>query len=223
LLLHQLPMTKAKFLFSLLGLLVATSAAAQCTKDIECKGDRVCDRGVCVAPNATPLLSPKKFEPSKLPEVLPPSAAYPRFEDFQVPKHPGPWVLPKGVRRVSATEWRNEYGKLIDAPRPNFSAKYTIILNSCGTGCRYYTLTDLSTGKELDTLGMFSSAEPAPTTKEGFPYVTDLVGRIGSNMLVAQYQVETATAGTECRERVFVFEHEKLRPVTNTKKGCSSF
>jgi hypothetical protein len=38
---------------------------------------------------------------------------------------------------------------------------------------------------------------------------------------VAQYQIETETVRKECRERVFVFENEKLRPITKTKKYCS--
>ena len=207
---------------ALLSLLSCSAAFAQCTKDTDCKGERVCEKGVCVAPTTTPLHS-KRAEPAKAAEVPQATAEYPKFEDFAAAKHPGPWVLPKGVRRVSANEWRNENGKLIEPPIVNFAGKYTIILNSCGTGCRYYTLTDLSTGRDLTTLSVFAAAEPPPTTKEGFTYITDLVGRASSNMLVAQYQVETETAGTECRERVFVFENEKLRPLTNTKKGCSSF
>jgi hypothetical protein len=207
---------------ALLSLLSCSAAFAQCTKDTDCKGERVCERGICTAPATTPLPS-KRAELANAVVVPQPTADYPKFEDFPATKHPGPWVLPKGVRRVSTNEWRNENGKLIDPPKVNFAGKYTMILNSCGTGCRYYTLTDLSTGRDLTTLSVFAAAEPPPTTKEGFTYVTDLVGRASSNMLVAQYQVETKTAGTECRERVFVFESEKLRPVTNTKKGCTSF
>lgn len=215
-------MKRALLITALLGLLSCSGAFAQCTKDTDCKGDRVCEKGVCVAPTIT-LLPSKRTEPAKTAESSQASAEYPKFEDFPAAKHPGPWMLPKGVRRVSANEWRNENGKLIEPPKVNFAGKYTIILNSCGAGCRYYTLTDLSTGRDLTTLSVFAAAEPPPTTKEGFTYVTDLVGRATSNMLVAQYQVETKTAGIECRERVFVFESEKLRPVTNTKKGCSSF
>jgi len=35
-------------------LLVSTVARAQCTKDIDCKGDRVCEDGKCTSPNASP-------------------------------------------------------------------------------------------------------------------------------------------------------------------------
>jgi hypothetical protein len=206
---------------ALLSLISGSAAFAQCTKDTDCKGERVCEKGICVAPVIT-LLPTTRAESATTAEVTQATSAYPKFEDFPATKHPGPWVLPKGVRRVSANEWRNENGKLIEPVKVNFAGKYAIILNSCGTGCRYYTLTDLSTGRGLNTLSVFAAAEPPPTTKEGFTYITDLVGQAGSNMLVAQYQVETRTAGTECRERVFVFENEKLKPLTNTKKGCSS-
>lgn len=151
------------------------------------------------------------------------SAQYPKFEDFPVIKPLEPWILPRDIHHISTNEWKNANGKLIEPPKVNFAGKYVIILNSCGTSCRYYTLTDLSTGRDLNTLRMFGSKKPPATTKEGFPYVTHLVGRSGSSMLVAQYQIETKTAKRDCRELVFVFENEKLRPITHTKKSCSLF
>ena len=181
------------------ALVLASPVYAQCTKDAECKGGRTCERGVCVSP------------------------ANPRFEDFAVPVFPGPLVLPKGVRHVSADEWRNAQGKLIEPMEINFADRYCVVLNSCGTGCRYYTLTDLSSGRDLDVLKVFDAGEPPPTTREGFPYVTDLIVRAGSSMLVAQYLVETRDAGAQCRERVFVFEAEKLRPITNTRRECRAY
>jgi hypothetical protein len=200
----------------------SASAVAQCTKDIECKGERVCERGTCSAPVKTPqVMSPVMVESPIAP--LKKGAAYPKFEDFPVSRHPGPFTLPKGVRRVNENEWRNELGKLVDPPRLNLAGKYAVVLNSCGSSCRYYTLTDLTSGRDLSVLNVFASAEPRPVTKEGFPYVTDLVTRMNSAMLVAQYHVKTETVGIECRERIFVLDNEKLRPISNTKIGCSSF
>ncbi len=196
---------------------IAFSSYAQCTKDTDCKGKRICETGVCVAPPSEPQATPIK------PQAPRPAGPYPKFQDYPVVRHPGPWFIPKGVRRVSENEWRNDQGKLIDRPTLNFGAKYAASLHSCGTGCRYYTLTDLSTGRDFDTLAPFSSGEPSPMTKDGYLYVTDLVTRAGSNMLVAQYQVENGTVGGECRERIFVLENERLRPITETKYGCSAF
>lgn len=219
-------MKSTPLLLALLAMLSCSTVFAQCTKDTECKGDRVCERGVCVAPATSPS-APRPTKAPKASETPRASAAYPKFEDFPVTKYAGQLVLPKGVHRESANAWRNADGKRIDPPIVNFAGKFSIILNSCGTGCRFHTLTDLSTGRNLVTLNVFSSTESEVPlkTKEGFPYVTDLLSRSGSSMLVAQYQVEARPepGGMECRERVFVFENEKLRPITNTKRGCTSF
>jgi len=212
---------KTKLHIATVLLMALTSAHSQCTKDNECKGDRICEKGICTAPG-TPapsrsiLLPPKNQTQSSSP------VATPRFEDFVIPKYSGPIAIPKGTKRVSANEWRNDMGKLVEPPVINFAGKYNITLNSCGTGCRYYTLTDLSTGKSLPTLNVFAAAEPPPTTKEGYTYITDLIGRPGSYMLVAQYQVDNPK-GQECRERTFVFENESLKPITNTKVDCTAF
>lgn len=202
-----------------LTFLVAASAEGQCTKDTECKGDRVCERGVCVAPNTTAKIPGAQSSASSPTTTI---GNYPRFEDFSSAKYAGPIVGPKGTKQISATEWRNEMGKLVEPPVPNFAGKYNITLNSCGTGCRYYTLTDLSTGKSLPTLAPFAAAEPPPKTKDGYAYITDLIGRAESYMLVAQAQVE-APKGVECRERIFKFQGQALKPITNTKVGCTKF
>jgi hypothetical protein len=49
-------------LLLLLGVQLMSSAArAQCTKDTECKGDRVCSDGVCSAPEEPPAADPTKY------------------------------------------------------------------------------------------------------------------------------------------------------------------
>jgi hypothetical protein len=192
---------------------------AQCTKDTDCKGNRICERGVCSSPSGGSS-SPSLLVTPRL--QVPVDSSPVRFEDYPASRHPGPWVIPKGLRRAGQNEWRDEAGKLVEPPRVNFAAKYMVQVHSCGTGCRYYTLTDLSSGGSLDTLKVFAAAEPPPKTSEGYTYSTDLVSRANSNLLVAQYQVD-APGGPECRERAFVLEGEKLRPVTNTKRGCTSY
>ncbi len=128
--------------------------------------------------------------------------------------------MPKGIRRVSANEWRKEFGKLLSPPETNFAGRFHISLNSCGTGCRYYTLTDLSNGKDLKTLAPFASGESPSKTREGYSYTTDLFSRPNSNLLIAQYSVDTPS-GEQCRERSFLWVEDKfLRPISNTKIGC---
>lgn len=202
-----------KFLLSIaFGLAVSGQALAQCTKDTDCKGDRICEKGVCTSPPTQRSSVPAATQVQDAPA--------PKFEDYPAQRHSGPWTVPKGFRRISANEWRNEFGKLVAPPTMNFAGRYHLSINSCGTGCRYYMLTDLPTGKDLSILAPFASAEPPPKTRDGHNYSTDLIARPDSAMLIAQYNVELPS-GVECRERVFVLEGERLRAITNTKVGCS--
>src|SRR5436189_575656 len=96
---------------------------------------------------------------------LPPSLAAqssPRFEDYQVPVYTGAIHRPKWIRHRGSDGWRDNLGKLVEEPGVNFAGKYFVSAHSCGTGCRYYSVTDLSSGRELDTLKDFDSAEPSP-------------------------------------------------------------
>jgi hypothetical protein len=146
----------------------------------------------------------------------------PRFNDYKVAVFSGRIHGSKSIRRVSDGEWRDKAGKLVDSPQINFAGKYSVSLHSCGTRCRYYTMTDLSSGRELDLLKDFSAAEPPPTTRDGLPYVTDLVTRADSKLLVAQYRIDS-TRGEECRERAFVFDGGKLTPISGTRRSCTNY
>ncbi len=75
---------------------------------------------------------------------IPAQGNLPRFEDYEVSLHRGKTHLPKWIRRVSEGEWRDDLGKLVESPQVNFAGKYFVAAHSCGTGCRYYTMTDLS-------------------------------------------------------------------------------
>ena len=146
----------------------------------------------------------------------------PRFEDYEVTIYTGTIHRPKWIRHVGADEWRDELGKLIEPPEVNFAGRYFIASHSCGTGCRYYTMTDLSSGRELNLLKDFDAAEPRPKTRKGYSYITILVTRANSKLLVAQYRVDSPR-GEECRERAFVLEGQKITPVTNTRRTCTQY
>lgn len=56
-----MPMTP-RALLAMIVLLSASRSAAQCTKDTDCKGDRICANGKCVEPSrATPSEPPKRL------------------------------------------------------------------------------------------------------------------------------------------------------------------
>jgi hypothetical protein len=84
-------------------------------------------------------------------------------------------------------------------------------------------LTDLSTGRDSDLLDMFATSEPTPKTRDGRDYLTELFSRPDSRMLVAQYHVGMYTSEEECRERAFLFEGGRLRPITATRRVCGKY
>ena len=145
----------------------------------------------------------------------------PRFEDHPTPVYSGKIHQPRWMRHVDG-EWRDNLGKLADPPEVNFAGKYFIAVHSCGTGCRYYTLTDLSSGLGLDLLRDFDAREPPPKTREGYPYVTDLITRANSKLLVAQYHVDLH-GGEECRERAFVLDGDRITAISKTRRACTRY
>ncbi|HEV8525600.1 MAG TPA: hypothetical protein VGQ71_13975, partial [Terriglobales bacterium] len=74
----------------------------------------------------------------------------PQFEDYEVPLYRGAIHPPKWIRHVAGDEWRDDLGKTVDPPEVNFAGRYFIAMHSCGTGCRYYTLTDLSSSRDIE-------------------------------------------------------------------------
>ena len=146
----------------------------------------------------------------------------PQFKNYEVSIYTGAIHRPKWIRHVSGNKWRDGLGKVVDPPEVNFAGKYFVALHSCGSACRYYTMIDLSSGPDLDLLNGFSSAEPPPKTREGYLYVTDLITRANSKLLVAQYRIDSP-GGEECRERTFVFDGKKISPVTGTRRTCTRY
>ena len=154
----------------------------------------------------------------------------PSFGDYLVPVHTGKTILPEGVHKDSEGNWRNELNKWIIEPEVNFAGKYFIFINSCGTSCAYYRMTNLTTGKDVADFSMFDNHEGQwLTTKDGHPYRARLVNFADSRLLLAQYFIEYQThtgvlEKTVCRERFFTLsESEKLTPVSKTYGSCSKF
>ena len=149
----------------------------------------------------------------------------PHFSDYAVPIYTGRQTSPKGIKQVGPNEWRDMYGKLVEPPEINFSGKYSITLHSCGTECRYYQMTDMSNGKDIPALGMFSTMENRHKTKSGRTYFTELLYVAASKLLVAQYHIDfdNNSDRMECREKTYVFEEGRLKPNSKTKIGCTKF
>src|SRR5690349_2243863 len=73
-----------RVLVAVLVLAVPGAALAQCTKDTDCKGERICERGTCVLPaERAPPPRPEYTAPPPPPPVQTPAAHPPR-------QHPAP-------------------------------------------------------------------------------------------------------------------------------------
>lgn len=155
------------------------------------------------------------------PALLRPQTA-PKFEDYPIAVYTGRTHQPKWIRRGPNGEWRDQLGKLVDPPEINFAGRYFVSVHSCGTACRYYTLTDLSTGCELKLLRDFGAAEPPPKPDEGYPFVIDLVTRADSRLLVAQYRID-GLGGEDRRERSFILAAGKLSALGGTRRPCTQY
>jgi hypothetical protein len=145
----------------------------------------------------------------------------PAFSNYPATLYTGDIHLPEEFKAPpDGLSWRDSSGKIIEKPSINFAGKYFLSTHSCGAECRYYLMTDLSTGKEALSLEMFASSEPPPRTREGYRYITFLYSKAESNMLVAQYEIQKGEE-TECRERTFVLKDNEIKAVTGTRHSCA--
>jgi hypothetical protein len=146
-----------------------------------------------------------------------------RFNKYKVPVYTGRIHPPKGIRHVIGNEWLDDLGKPLDPPAVNFAGKYSISFD-CGGGtqCHYFTITDLSSGRTLNLLKDFQFAEPLPKTDDRHLHLIQFTTRPESKLLILQYYVELGE-GDECRERAFVLNGERLRPITATRRGCRHY
>lgn len=129
-----------------------------------------------------------------------------RFEDYKVSVFKGKIRSPKWITKVSENEWRDELGKLVVPPEINFAGKYFVAAHSCGTGCRYYTMTDVTNGRELKLLDNFTTAEPPPKTSDGHEYLSVLYYQYDSSLMIAQYFVRLSKNKEQCREQSFFWK-----------------
>lgn len=145
----------------------------------------------------------------------------PRFNDSRVHAYQGKIHLPKWARHVQGTEWRDALGKGVGPPSVNFAGKYYIAGHSLGTGARYYTLTDLSTGRELSFLDKFATTEDSLQSSNGMHYLITLDSQRTSRLLRVRFQQITWGADLgSCHERYFLLNEEKLLAVGAKSYRC---
>lgn len=147
----------------------------------------------------------------------------PNFSDYAVEVYSGKLKIPDYYKE-SRGEWRDDMGKLVTPPIVNFAGKYYIGTHSCGADCRYYTLSNLSKGFDLNTLDIFSKNNGTlRRTFDRRTYVITLLSRPDSAMLIAQYHsYVNGTAQWECQERFFAISNDgkKIRPISKIIDAC---
>ncbi|MCM2546270.1 hypothetical protein [Burkholderia glumae] len=120
--------------------------------------------------------------------------------------------------------WRDDQGKLVDNPHINFAGKYFVGRHSCGTECVYFSLSDLTTGKDSNALDMFSSGSDTPSrTRDGRRYLTEIITKPDSRMLIARYHISaSSTLPEECKEKEFLLDEKtgKVGPTAKESIPC---
>lgn len=135
------------------------------------------------------------------------------FEDFEIArdtnatKTPSAFTLSEGV-------WRNSAGKLVRPVEVNLGSHHYLTVNGCGTGCRFYSLFDLSTGRENRFTTRFDRPEGSKSA-----WVSDVITRAGSRLIIEQ---QHEFDGDRCREWLFEFDVKtsKVHPLNGRALPC---
>ena len=130
--------------------------------------------------------------------------------------------MPGDVHKDSKGAWRDDSDKLVEDPEVNFAGDYYLAAHSCGTSCRYYTLDNLRSGREVKSVSMFDAAEPLPARKTG-TYVPILFFKPDSRLLIVQYELDLSppVEHNPCRQRYYVFENGRFRSLSKTLMSCT--
>lgn len=135
---------------------IASPAAApllQCAKDTDCKGDRICEGGKCVAPTASTQSVPQvSSAPANAPAGPEESqAGNPKFKDYPAPpRYDGP-PAKLSLDSDFAKEYRSRLTEAM-SDAPVFAGEYVATGWGCGSGgCYVQALVNKRTGKAIET------------------------------------------------------------------------
>lgn len=141
----------------------------------------------------------------------------PKFTDYPAEIYSGGWMLPSSIKQ-DGDMWRDNMGKMVPPPSINTAGKFYIAAHSCGTSCRYYTLTDLSNGRPSQALRLFSSQHASSkSSKIGHVTIVDLITHPESFLVLARSYSETTDRQLpHCLARYFVLSDDGkfIKPIT---------
>lgn len=131
--------------------------------------------------------------------------------------------IPKWLHKEKDGEWLYFTGRSAFPPHLSYAGEYDLDGLTCGTWCRFYELTNLRTGVEILAIHMFDCTEERPVTKDGHPYLTVLFYKPDSRLLIAEYHLdfEDPDKKETCRQRYFVLEDGKIKPISKTFPFCT--
>ena len=125
----------------------------QCAKDTDCKGDRICEDGKCIAPisNAQSIAQEPAAPVSSAVAQPAPPIGNPKFKDYPAPSlytgAPAKLLLDSDF----AKEYRSRLTEAM-ADTPTFAGEYVLTGWGCGSGgCYVESLVNKRTGKALET------------------------------------------------------------------------
>ncbi len=146
-----------------------------------------------------------------------------QFEQYPANVYHGTLRTPTGLKQDKDGIWYDEGGRLIIAPKITFAGQYYLSAHTCGTGCRYYQLSNLRTGVDISAVSMFNANEPFPKTRDGHPYLTVLHYKSDSRLLIAEYHLDFDDPDKHetCRQRYFVLEDGTLKSISKTFSFCT--
>ena len=132
---------------------VTSAPPLQCAKDTDCKGDRICEGGKCVAPTAnTQSIVPEPVVPASAAAApAAPPTGNPKFKDYPAP----PLYSGPPAKLLLDSDFAKEYrSRLMEAmtDTPAFAGEYVLTGWGCGSGgCYVESLVNKRTGKAVET------------------------------------------------------------------------
>lgn len=133
-------------------------------------------------------------------------------------KYNGKIVLPKGYRKEEGMIFNN-INKAVELTI-NYNGKYAIVRNSCGGGCVYLTLVDLSTGEvDEDILANYNTNEMTSMEIDGKRYISIPLSKKESTGIIMKYIPEIDEEINTCYEQKFIIENRKLKALSDITSG----
>lgn len=130
----------------------------------------------------------------------------------------GEVVLPEGYIKEDGMIFNN-INKAVDLTI-NYNGKYSIVRNSCGGGCMYLALVDLSTGEvDENILADYNTNEMTAMEIDGKRYISIPLSKKESTGIIMKYIPEIDEEINTCYEQKFTIENGTLKALSEITQG----